>query len=388
MRLQIDKWNVTPHIKTFPLFKDELKHFLKHYKCLKVLIAHKQFSNRKLKPKGERICRFCNERNDPSLFKAISHLIPHMLGNHYIFSDFECDNCNKIFSKYESDLSYSLGIFRTMFSVKGKRGIPTFDSLSYAVRAKQQNLFGANAVILTLNDLERPKSCYIDKEAGQCRIRFKKQGYIPLNLYRILLKMALSVLPEKYAPHYTLAYEFILNKASCDWPDILCQILTYELPFEYQIELPVCYLFQKKDPRKMLPTHFFSLYFKHMIFEFPLYFYGLDIEKGLFEASEVNLPFCPPILYRTPIEKACFSKWMDLSSSSKLYEEQSLSFSFIPEMMTDLISVNPEYGEVKPVELFPDNITHLAFYDLNAKPGFLNLNSIDSIPITFTSIFE
>src|SRR5574337_1753387 len=71
---------------------------------LKQMISCDKWHKRRPKPKRERTCRFCNAVfSKDEKFKSKAHLIPESLGNDHIFSDFECDRSNALFSKYEND---------------------------------------------------------------------------------------------------------------------------------------------------------------------------------------------------------------------------------------------------------------------------------------------
>src|SRR5260221_3955200 len=55
--------------------------------------------------KNNRVCRFCKRESSSTTFKSDAHLIPEMMGNKLLFSFYECDKCNSIFSTYENELA-------------------------------------------------------------------------------------------------------------------------------------------------------------------------------------------------------------------------------------------------------------------------------------------
>lgn len=353
---------------TFFQYREALRNFQQHYDVPDIVITPNE-AQPKGKPKSERVCRFCGRSNDPGAFKRVSHLIPEMLGNKYLFADFECDKCNQQLSKYENDLAYFLGIFRTLFRIKGKRGIPTFDSKSNAIRAKEEEFYGIRAFNVEETS-QQYKSFKFDKEKGSCTITYKKHSYIPINLYKILFKIALSVLPEEDAGQYGRAYQFILSEQKFDWIAGMCRIVYFDLPFEFRMTLPVCYLFKKRDPSAKIPTHYFMFHFQHMVFEFPLHFHAEDIQGGLYSHGEIDLPFCPPILYRDPGNATCEREIRDLSSYEKTEEEQQMSFDMDPEYLTQLGAMNPDTGEITGIVFKPEEIVKMVMYEGDEKPSF------------------
>jgi hypothetical protein len=110
-------------------------------------------------------------------------MIPEMLGNKYLLSDFECDECNSVFSRYESDLSCSLGIQKTLWRLLLNQKGTGFTSPSKAVTAEQEDFFGIPATSLK-QDLSKEESFKIDLKNGESMVSLKKNGYILLTYLR------------------------------------------------------------------------------------------------------------------------------------------------------------------------------------------------------------
>src|SRR3990167_5267131 len=66
-------------------------------------------------------CRFCGAENS-LLFRQVAHLVPEALGNRWIFSNDECDNCNQKYSLYEDSLANAVGSLLTFGGTVGKGG--------------------------------------------------------------------------------------------------------------------------------------------------------------------------------------------------------------------------------------------------------------------------
>ncbi len=77
------------------------------------LIYHPE-KKAKLRPRIERKCRFCNKSMPEVKFRKHAHLLPQLMGNRHLTTDFECDGCNSFFSKYENNLANFMGLSRTL----------------------------------------------------------------------------------------------------------------------------------------------------------------------------------------------------------------------------------------------------------------------------------
>jgi len=108
-----------PRFYFHPTFASRAKEFYDSYEGVTVKMQNDPVhSKRQLKLKSERVCRFCSQtgRNN---FGTLSHLLPQLMGNKTLLSDFECDDCNKRFSVIENDLANFLGISRSISELSG-----------------------------------------------------------------------------------------------------------------------------------------------------------------------------------------------------------------------------------------------------------------------------
>jgi hypothetical protein len=132
-----------------------------------------------LKKKQERVCRFCGKSYGEVKFKDNAHVFPRSLGNESLVSDFECEVCNKKFSRYENDLCYFLGIERTINRTHGYKSIPTFKNKN--IRAQKSQCLGHDAIKIS----SLAGSLYeMNKEPGIKIISNTKHAYTPINVYK------------------------------------------------------------------------------------------------------------------------------------------------------------------------------------------------------------
>ncbi len=108
-------------------YRREYEEFDSAYKIKRIAFSRRDILPG-LKPRKERVCRFCGKSSTETTFRRVAHLLPELIGNKHLRSDFECDTCNGFFNKHENDLANFLGISRSIGGIQGKNGIPTFKS--------------------------------------------------------------------------------------------------------------------------------------------------------------------------------------------------------------------------------------------------------------------
>lgn len=149
-------------------------------------------------------CRFCKKTFPETTFNTISHLIPEMLGKNNTRIIDECDECNNKFSKYESHLNNFLAPYLSLIAAKGKKGYSSFTSrmdendnrtIVQAQEFQRRIYFGSNT-----DDFK------YDYEGKTLHINLRKQSYIPIYVYKSLMRIGLSLLPIENIEanhHYT-----------------------------------------------------------------------------------------------------------------------------------------------------------------------------------------
>lgn len=143
-----------------------------------------------------KVCRFCGKDISEVKFSTIAHAVSEFLGNKRAFLDNECDLCNEFFShNYENDLDKYTKPYRTLSGTKGKkRKAPSYKTkdksarIDVDIRKKELKISGQEEKILEEIDDER------------IQLRFTREKYKPLGVYKALVKMAFSLLPDSEIP--------------------------------------------------------------------------------------------------------------------------------------------------------------------------------------------
>jgi hypothetical protein len=251
-----------------------------------------------LKSKNERQCRFCGKKSPSVSFHKIAHIIPELLGNRHLVSDYECDQCNEKFGKYENDFANYLGIARTMQSVKGKKQ-PKFKPNEHISMATVNDPFDGEIIEIKRTDPTNDVFEF-NKETNQTIIHFKLLPYTPLKIYKCLLKIALTVVDERDSRNYKFAFD-VINSTTYDADSKGFHYITkYSMPYTFQYALPTIMLFRKKNPMDALITHVFVLNALNMIFHIPIPLHAQD--KRHYDSGGVTQKLCPPIFGTDSIE--------------------------------------------------------------------------------------
>ncbi len=315
-----------------------------------------------LKLKSQRICRFCGKTGANITFKKDAHVFPELIGNKYLISDFECDECNLIFGRYEDNFSKFLGMSRAMLSVKGKEKMPKFKSADARVEVESESNL-VSGVTVSANRFTDDTSFSFDENTGMFTVSGKKQSYVPLKTYKALLKMALSCLDEKYVHGYSHAFEFLRTSKFDYTAGGLAQIYKYTFPYSFCYERPVGLIFKKRDPDGRLFTHIFVLFALNGIYELAIPPRQEDMRY--FKPGEsMSIPLCPPLFtnaYRFPTESIQISA-INLSSGELLRDEvDSFSIMRQPGDLIEGAYVHPETGEVLQGAINLSNIKGINF---------------------------
>jgi len=351
---------------TFDALNDEMARFLQHYEIEKMIFCPDS-KMKNLKLKQDRVCRFCGISNAPEKFRHDSHIIPHLLGNRYLLSDFECDDCNEFFSAYENDLANSLGVIRTLSKTKAKENIPGFKSPSKLKAKINGNFYGSQTIEISDDDGKFISSNF-DPHTGTTKFIFSKNPYKPLSVFKVLLKIALSIIPEGVVPNYSRGFDFLRNGKYEEMANEFAKVLHYTIPFESRFKKPMAILFRKKNATDSRPTHVFALYYSNMVYEFPLVFNNVDIASGIFKTeSTADIITCPPILPVLPNENSVFEQRILAFGSNEVLQNelQYISFSVNPEELKKMICFDPKTGIIsKDIPLGDDLLASILWMQI------------------------
>lgn len=285
-----------------------------------------------LKPKHERECRFCGERPPAVSFKKRAHLVPELLGNKKMFSDFECDSCNARFGRNENDLANFLGFTRSFSRIKGKTGIPKFKSPDETLIIKEGYMSESDTekkiVIESLG--EGNDHFVLDPSKKKLVLNSVRHSYTPFNVYKAFLKVALSIIDESEVSKYSKAMDILMDRAAVqDEASGFFTLPLYVFPGP-AFPAPLLLLFEKKEQADLRPTHIAAIYFHNYIYQIALPFY--DGDEWMYDGKkQVVIQIAPPFVDEPWAEHFGYptQKRMNFSKRTRVKgEKQTVTFSF------------------------------------------------------------
>lgn len=171
--------------------------------------------------KTKRVCRFCNKPNGEVTFRKVAHSISEALGNKKIITNDECDSCNESFgSGIENDFILYLNLYRNVFGIKGKNGVPKLKGKNFEIENK-----GTIEIKHFLTDEE-----VNDPNRDDFKLKLETtQDLKAQNIYKTLAKYALGVIDKSYLADFQSTIEWINGTKNIDSLPKIAMLTSYEL---------------------------------------------------------------------------------------------------------------------------------------------------------------
>ena len=273
-------------------------------------------------------CRFCGKTHPDVTFKLIPHAVPELLGSNQIIVGDECDRCNQLFSASESHLARFLGPYLTMGGVKGKKRVPQFESRTEPGNPASKTVIksadpGKREILLdSLEDYQ------VDQERKIMSLNFRVASVRPSQVYRALVKIGLSLLPEYELPHYGNVFSWLQEpeKNVACFPVLFLTILTKK-----RFRAPYVELFQKKiiDPAGSYAHELtMTLGSGHTLLQIFLP-EASDYDLSAMSAQNLSIEIFPGIMFDDNDQRTKYQfRYYDLSSSDAITFDEKLNFKF------------------------------------------------------------
>ncbi|GAB2686638.1 hypothetical protein GCM10027037_05780 [Mucilaginibacter koreensis] len=155
--------------------------------------------------KANRVCRFCGKSMPEVTFTKKAHAISEALGNKTLVLTEECDDCNQKFATtIEPDLIEYFALNRAIYGIKGKGGAKNYEGKNFKIFRDEKlelHYYDSN------NNGDPEERRGVDMP-GEITLESNKE-VAKQNIYRTLVKYALSVIDSSYLKHFTKTIKWI-----------------------------------------------------------------------------------------------------------------------------------------------------------------------------------
>lgn len=186
--------------------------------------------------KETRTCRFCGKLYQPDKFNMKAHGIPHFTGNNKLFLDYECNSCNSYFSEFESEMGNFMQADHAISGIKGKKKRPPklIQKGKINIESNDDSILISNVPSSSFKDFTNRREIGIDRPT-----------YIPEYVYRCLVKIAISIIPESKLGSYQETIEWLRDKNSVS--NIIPKMVYNQFPSSIQSRKITVKFFEKMD---------------------------------------------------------------------------------------------------------------------------------------------
>lgn len=163
---------------------------LQEYDVLVSFIIDEEERKPHILDKHKFVCRFCGQQKPEVTFKTRAHALPEFIGNGSLFTHAECDDCNSRFGReFESHFANFMHLNHTLFGVRGKKGLPKFKLTNGTEIVNDGGMIDWQGV---------PTEQLIhDEKARTLTATQKVPSFVPANVFKALVKMALTIMPAE-----------------------------------------------------------------------------------------------------------------------------------------------------------------------------------------------
>ncbi len=253
-------------------------------------------------------CRFCKKEFPDVKFSSIAHAIPEFTGNKNLISKFECNNCNQFFSKLESEFANFMLPYNALGGVKKKGNNPTKYKQDIIIHHPKEN---------TIQVDNFPQELHPDTKEVDLKLNIP--SYIPDYIYRCLVKIGLTLIPENVIEKYQETLAWLMDISSnTTFP---ASTIFSVFPFSNPHNKIRCVVFSKKEVvNREIPNTLLILSYQNFSFQT---FFPVQIS----EKKDTLLPF--PVIIPTPLDlnlnltQEVVRKLVDLSKKGKVNSESA-----------------------------------------------------------------
>lgn len=284
---------------------------------------------------NQRRCRYCGKSEPQASFRHKAHAFPEQIGNKALVDRLECDACNQHFARaVEDDYAKWTLPMRSMGRVSGK-GIPSFKS-----RDQRMRIDANGPQLLQLRIGADDPRHRVDTDGQTFTLQLERQPYVPVGVFKCLVKMALAVMPEPEASACAHLKRWLLAPSHSPGspPHQPLLLLEQVLPGPLPSDRVHYTLLRRHTDRNDCPYLVFVLQFSNVVHQVVLPMPEQDralLEQGPFQLGV--FPHTGATAAHEQMHGSAHTRTVDLSGTQAVADDlQSLSFRY-----TQVVAAEP-----------------------------------------------
>lgn len=294
--------------------------------------------------KNNKVCRFCGKPEGTANFDKRAHVFPESIGNRHLLSYYECDTCNKKFSRLlENQYGNFFKFYHNASNIRGKKTVPNYQANSGKSKSEWTKDVAGNPIFISA-DASDSITTFINQSRKEVLRIGKIDPFIPMAVYKCFVKMALSIMPESELNIFEETISWILQKNHENIFGEKLLLCRYKMiPGYGTTKFPAYALYKKRQENN---TEVFIPYMLfHLTYGNFSYFVEVPTVKHPVSVGITELPF-PPIPFITTDEGL-----YDFSGTEKVNNAtHSIVYSF------DSVSRNFDYARGMNVDEFKHSL--------------------------------
>ena len=165
-----------------------------------------------------KVCRCCGKKEPEVSFKKIAHAFPEAIGNKALATYYECDVCNDFFGRtIENDYCNYFSLFHSVMVKSGKGGKR---ECKFKVPCEKRTANCSNSCVRIeyINNnpciyrCENVSEKYVELKDNCLKISKKTGKCCLIAVFKTLVKMAITVMPEKEIHTFSNVIKWILEE--------------------------------------------------------------------------------------------------------------------------------------------------------------------------------
>ena len=228
---------------------------------------------------GFRACRFCKRYSDSTSFKKLAHVIPASLGNRYLFTHEECDECNQSSGQHEDSFAKVVQVPRALGNSRTGSQAHSKYKTNYGSTIES----GVGGTNRQVNYRPGDPQMKVEQfEDGTLRIYAESQKLNHKNTGKALARLALHVMPENHLHKLDHLRQWVIGNSEVVFP-----FFYYIAPVEGQMRKTRLTLYKRERNDEGLAPFLLVFTYKVLIFVMPIPNYRFEVKQAVIPDLEL-----------------------------------------------------------------------------------------------------